>query len=114
MNKNKPAHFVQNTSSYNSVVRKQYQTGTYHQWNHGSGNAYTHSGKSAEEYSALAQVSMGQGDRLLAEAYYQYADMPCGSEAHPKKLPQRLDLMIAVEGINFFVIIFVQHKTLYV
>ena len=85
MNKNKPAHFVQNTSSYNSGARKQDQTGTYHQWNHGSENAYTHSGKSAEEYSALAQVSMGQGDRVLAETHYQYAEHALRIRSTPKE-----------------------------
>ncbi len=27
-----------------------------------------------EEYTALAEAAMAQGDRVLAETYYQYAD----------------------------------------
>lgn len=66
MNKNKPFH--------NSGVRQSDHTKTYHPRNPGSGKTHNNSGKSAEEYAALAQAAVEQGDRLLAEAYYQCAE----------------------------------------
>jgi hypothetical protein len=65
-NKNKPFH--------NSGVRKQDSTKTYHPRNPGSGKTHNNSGKSAEEYEALAQAAMEQGDRILAQTYYQYSE----------------------------------------
>ena len=65
-NKNKPF--------YNSGEMRQDQIRTYHPRNPGSGNAHTHSGKSLEEYADLAQAATEQGDRILAQTYYQYAE----------------------------------------
>ena len=38
------------------------------------GKLHNNQQKSFEEYTALAQAAMGQGDRVLAETYYQYAE----------------------------------------
>ena len=66
MNKNKTSH--------NSGVRESDHTKTYHPRNPGSGKTYNHSGKSFDELTALAQAAMEQGDRVLAETYYQHAE----------------------------------------
>ena len=77
MNRNKPFH--------NPGVRKQDSTRTYHPRNPGSGNAHTHSGKSVEEYAALAQAATEQGDRVLAQTYYQLAEHALRTRNEPKE-----------------------------
>jgi len=66
MNKNTPFH--------NSGVRKSDHTTTSHSRNPGFVNTRNNSGKSFDELTALAQEAMGQGDRVLAETYYQHAE----------------------------------------
>ena len=63
-----------NKSFHKPGVRKQGQVETHHQRNPGSEKSHTRSGISFEAYSALAQTAMEQGDRVLAETYYQYAE----------------------------------------
>jgi hypothetical protein len=71
--KKQQSHFVQNTPSYNSGVRRQEPTGASQPMNpmrvKGSKTPL-----SFGQYTALAQAAMDQGDRVLAETYYQYAE----------------------------------------
>lgn len=76
-NKNKPFH--------NSGLRNQDSTRTYHPRTPGSGKSHNSSGKSAEEYEALAQAAMEQGDRILAQTYYQYAEHALRIRSEPQE-----------------------------
>lgn len=85
MNKNKPFH--------NPGVRKQDSTRNYHPRNPGSGKPNIHSGKSVEEYTILAQAAMEQGDRVLAQTYYQYAE-------HALRMRRELEANLPAPGFH--------------
>jgi hypothetical protein len=76
-NRNKPSH--------NPDVRKQDLTRVYYSEEPGSRKTHINSSKSAEEYEALAQAAMEQGDRILAQTYYQYAEHALRTRSEPRK-----------------------------
>ena len=74
INKKPQAHFLQSTPSYNLGMSRQGPTETSQPRNLGRGKGNNNLPLSFEQYSALAQAIMEQGDQVLAEIYYQYAE----------------------------------------